>query len=162
MADFVVNLFLDVDNEPPPRFPLHLLIMRDSTVASELTCLVHRPQHRLLNANLANWKRSIVGIASARQSMDMGSNPSEYQILDLFRCVLFSLLPLRSVGRSNFNKGLHNLITMIQERHKIMIELKLLYYIVESTVDSYKKKTLLTSQHVDECPHEEMKAMKLI
>ena len=105
MADFVGILFLDVDHEPPPRFPLHLSIMRDSTEASELTCIVHWPKIRLLNANLANWNRRIVGIASARQSVDMGSNPSEYQILDLFRCVLSSLLPLRSVGRSNFNKG---------------------------------------------------------
>ena len=36
----------------------------------------------------------------------------------LFRYVLSSLLPLRSVGRSNFDKGLHNLITLIQKRHK--------------------------------------------
>ena len=36
----------------------------------------------------------------------------------LFRCVLSSLLPLRSVGRSNFDEDLHNLITLIQKRHK--------------------------------------------
>ena len=53
----------------------------------------------------------------------------------VFRCVLSSLLPLRSVGRFNFGKGLHNLITLIQKRHQIMI---LLYYIMESTVDSYE------------------------
>ena len=29
------------------------------------------------------------------------------------------MLPLRSVGRSNFDKGLHNLTTLIQERHII-------------------------------------------
>ena len=45
--------------------------------------------------------------------MDLGSNPSECQVLSLFRCVLSSLLPLRSVGRSNFDKGLHNLIMFI-------------------------------------------------
>ena len=54
--------------------------------------------------------------------------PSECQIFYLFRCVLSSVLPLRSVGRSNFDKDLHNLITLIQKRHKIMIEMKLLYY----------------------------------
>ena len=36
------------------------------------------------------------------------------QIFYLFRCVLSSLLPMRSVGRSNFDKGLHNLIMLIQ------------------------------------------------
>ena len=79
--------------------------------------------------------RSFVGKASARQAEDLGSNPSECQICYLFCCVLSSLLPLRSVGRSNFDNGLHNLITLIQKRHKIMI---MLYYIMESTVDSYE------------------------
>ena len=32
-----------------------------------------------------------------------------------FCCVLSSMLPLRSVGRSNFDKGRHNLETLIQE-----------------------------------------------
>ena len=63
--------------------------------------------------------------ASARQAEDLGSNPSECHIFD----VLSSLLLLRSVGRSNFDKDLHNLITLIQKRHKIMIEMKLLYHI---------------------------------
>ena len=56
----------------------------------------------------------------------LGSNPSECQIFHLFCCVLSSLLPLRSVGMSNFDKGLHNLIMMTKKRHKIMIEMKLL------------------------------------
>ena len=43
--------------------------------------------------------------------------------------VLSSLLPLRSVERSNFDKGLHCSITLIKKRHKIMIEMKLLCYI---------------------------------
>ena len=76
-----------------------------------------------------------MGRASARQVEDLGSNPSESQIFHLFRCVLSSLLPLRSVGRSNFDKGLHNLITLIKKRHQIII---LLYYIMDSTVDSYE------------------------
>ena len=61
---------------------------------------------------------------------------SECRIFHLFRRVLSSLLPLRSVGRSNFDKGLHNLITLIPKRHRIMIEMKLLCCIMESTVDS--------------------------
>ena len=61
-----------------------------------------------------------------RPAEDLGSNPSECQIFHLFRCVLSSLLPLRSVGRSNFDKDLHNLITLIQRRNEIMIETKLL------------------------------------
>ena len=81
-----------------------------------------------------------MGRALARQSEDLGSNPSECQIFNLFRCVLSSLLPLRSIGSSSFDKGLHNLITLIQKRHKIIIKMKLLYYKIESTVDSYGKK----------------------
>ena len=50
------------------------------------------------------------------------------------------MLPVRSVGRSNFDKDLHNLITLIQKRHKIIIRMKLLCYKMESTVDSYEKK----------------------
>ena len=84
-----------------------------------------------------------MGKASARQAEDLGSNPSECQIFNLFRCVLSSLLPLRSVGRSNFDKVLHNLITLIQKRHKIMIEMKLLCCIMKSTVDSYEKRNTI-------------------
>ena len=57
------------------------------------------------------------------------------------RGVLSSLLPLRIVGRSNFDKGLHNLITLIQKRHKLMIEL--LCYIMESSVDSNEKRNTI-------------------
>ena len=84
-----------------------------------------------------------MGEASARQAEDLDSNPSECHILYLCRCVLSSLLPLRSVGRSNFDKGLHNSITLIQKRHKIIIEMKLLCYIMESTVDSYEKRNTI-------------------
>ena len=47
----------------------------------------------------------------------MGSSPNEFHIFHLFRCVLSSVLLLRSVGRSNFDKGLHNLTTLIKKRH---------------------------------------------
>ena len=70
-----------------------------------------------------------MGKASARQAEDLGSNPNECQIFHLIRCALSSLLPLRSIGRSNFDKGLRNLITLIKKRHKIRIEMNLLYYI---------------------------------
>ena len=82
---------------------------------------------------LPTGTRSIVGKASARQAEDLCSSPSVCQIIHLFRCVLSSLLPLRSVRRSHFDKGLLNFITLIQLRHLIMI---LLYCIMESTVDS--------------------------
>ena len=59
-----------------------------------------------------------------RHAEHLGSNPSECLIFDLFHCILSSLLPLRSVGRSNFDKGLHGLITLNQKRHKIMIDIK--------------------------------------
>ena len=38
-----------------------------------------------------------------------------YQNAYMFRCVLSSVLPLRSVGRSNFDKGRHNLTTLIHK-----------------------------------------------
>ena len=57
--------------------------------------------------------RSLVGKASAWQAEDLGSNPIECQIFRLLRSVLSSLVPLQSVGRSNFDKGLYNLITLI-------------------------------------------------
>ena len=71
------------------------------------------------------------------------TNPIECQISHLSRGVLSSPLPLRSVGRSNFGKGLHNLITLIKKRHGLMIEL--LYYIMESTVDSYEKRNTINN-----------------
>ena len=61
---------------------------------------------------LPTGTRSLVGKASARRAEDLGSNPSECHIFYLFRCLLSSLLPLRSVGWSNLDKGLHNLITL--------------------------------------------------
>ena len=70
------------------------------------------------NSGSAHWQRSLVGKALARQAEDLGSNPSKCQIFHLFSCTLSSMLPLRSVGRSNFDKGLHSLITLIQKRHK--------------------------------------------
>ena len=47
----------------------------------------------------------------------------------LFRCFLSSLLPLRSIGRSNFDKGLHNLTTLIKKRHTLMRTAVLYIYI---------------------------------
>ena len=38
----------------------------------------------------------------------------------LFRCVLSSMLPLRSVGRSNFVRVCVNLTTLIKKRHILM------------------------------------------
>ena len=42
---------------------------------------------------------------------------------------------MRSVGRFNFDKGMHNLITLILKLHQITI---LLYYIMELTVESHE------------------------
>ena len=56
------------------------------------------------------------------------------------------LLPLRSVGRSNFDKGLHNLTTSIKKRHKLMI--KLIYDIMESTEDSYEKRNTINNMSI--------------
>ena len=45
---------------------------------------------------------------------------------NLIRCVLSSVLPLRSVGRFNFDKVLHNLTTLIEKRH-ILVRTAVLY-----------------------------------
>ena len=47
----------------------------------------------------------------------------------LFRCVLSYVLPLRSFGMSNFDKGLNNLSTLIQKRHILMRTAVLYIYI---------------------------------
>ena len=54
-------------------------------------------------------------IVFTRKAGDLGSTPSECQIFCLFRCVLSSMLPLRSVGRSNFVRVCVNLTTVIQK-----------------------------------------------
>ena len=60
------------------------------------------------------YRMSVV-IASARQADDQGSNPSKCPKFNSFSCVLSSLLQLRNVVGSNFDKGFHNLIMFIQK-----------------------------------------------
>ena len=79
------------------------------------------------------------------------SNPSECQIFHLFRCVLSSLQPLRSVGRSNFDKGLHNLITLIKKRHKLMIKVAIYIYICTHIHIRIDKYTLTYTQCHNQC-----------
>ena len=62
---------------------------------------------KMHNAHIA-CKYNIYIYMSARKAECMGSNLSVRQIFYFFRCVLSSLLPLRSVGRSNFDKGFNN------------------------------------------------------
>ena len=68
----------------------------------------------------------LVGFESAQQAEDLGSNPSERMIFNLFRCDHSSLLPWRSVLRSNFDRGLHNLIVLTKKR-SMNLKVKLLY-----------------------------------
>ena len=53
--------------------------------------------------------------------------PASVRFFSLFRCVHSFLLTRRSEGRSNFDKGLPNLITLIQKRHKNCIYIKTIY-----------------------------------
>ena len=76
-------------------------------------CLL--PQMEYLGEQTSVWKAE-----------DLGSSPSECQIFHLFRCVLSSVLPLRSVRRSNFDKGLHSLTTLNKKR-RILIRTAVLY-----------------------------------
>ena len=75
---------------------------------------------QIKNLTLASSADAVTAMHSGycigtRKAGDLGSTPSECQIFYLFRCVLSSMLSLRSVGRSNFKKGRHNLTTLIQE-----------------------------------------------
>ena len=65
---------------------------------------------QMKNMTLARTRTQVPG---TRKAGDLGSSPSECHIFHLFRCVLSSVLPLRSVGRSNFDKGLHILTTTL-------------------------------------------------
>ena len=64
-----------------------------------------------------NGHRSSVGRASAQQIEGLGSNPN--------KCHIFF------IGRSNFNKGLQNLIMLIKNDKRI-IKIKLLYIYIKS------------------------------
>ena len=44
-----------------------------------------------------------------------GFESKRVQISNLSHCILSSLLPWRSIGRSNFDRGLHNLILFIKQ-----------------------------------------------
>ena len=66
----------------------------------------------------------------------VGSSPSECQIFHLFHCVLSSMLPLRSVGRFTFDKGLHSLSTLIKKRH-ILMRTAVLYVYIHMYVHIY-------------------------
>ena len=59
----------------------------------------------------------------------LGSTPGECQFFQLFRCFLSSVLPLRSVGRSNFDTGRHNSNNYVDSKSTYNYN-ELLYYIV--------------------------------
>ena len=68
------------------------------------------------NSGPATGTRGIEVTASALEKPGTWVRlPASVRFFYLFRCVLSSMLPLRSVGRSNFDKGRHNLTTLIQE-----------------------------------------------
>ena len=54
----------------------------------------------------------------------------ECQFFQLFRCFLSSVLPLRSVGRSNFDKGRHNSNNYVDSKSTYNYN-ELLYYIMK-------------------------------
>ena len=86
--------------------------------------------------------RGIPVSARPLSSRDLGSTPSECLFFYLFRCLLSSMLPLRSVGRSNglmvcadkiFFNNVDSKATHFNKNN----------YIMKSTVDNYgEKKTI--------------------
>ena len=61
------------------------------------------------------YSRRVVKCYFVNCPIDLGSTPSECQVFYLFRCVHSSVQPLRSVGRSHFDNGRHNLTTLIKK-----------------------------------------------
>ena len=57
---------------------------------------------RIKNSGYATGTGGIAVNVRPYNSRDLGSTPSECQIFYLLRCVLSSMLPLRSVAKSNF------------------------------------------------------------
>ena len=68
------------------------------------------------NSGPATGTRGLVAIASALEKPGTWVRlPASVIFFNLFRCVLSSVLPLRGVGRSNFDKGWYNLTTLIHK-----------------------------------------------
>ena len=67
---------------------------------------------------IAIWLVAQLVRVYARQAEVLDSNPSDGQIFYFFRHVLSSVLPCRSVGRCNFDRGLHN-NNVDSKRHEI-------------------------------------------
>ena len=68
----------------------------------------------LSKLDLPTFRNGSTEEIGARKAEDLGSSPSECHIFHLFRCVISYVLPLRSVGRSNFVRVCINLTTLIQ------------------------------------------------
>ena len=85
------------------------------------------------NSGSATGTRSLVVKASALEKPGTCVRVlASIRFFHLFRCVLSSMFPLRSAGRSNFDKGLHILTTtLIQKRH-IIIRTAILYNEINS------------------------------
>ena len=65
-----------------------------------------------------HWHLSLVGMHRRDKPRTWVQILASGRFCHFFCSVLSSLLPLRSVGMSNFDKGLHNLMTLIQRRHQ--------------------------------------------
>ena len=82
----------------------------------QISCCIWHQNVSILYIVVCDMLDYIAVKASALEKpQDPGSTSSECHIFYLFRCVLSSMLPLRSVGRSNFDKVRHNLTTLTQE-----------------------------------------------
>ena len=89
---------------------------------------------------LCHFRRNVIKLCITLSKLDLPSlrpcsaeglvsSPTRCQIFYLFCCALSSLLPWRSVGRSTFICGLHNLITLIGKRHEKEDKITIYIYI---------------------------------
>ena len=94
---------------------------------------------QMKNLTLARTRTQVPGFSSADALATKLRVPFVLPF-HLFRCVLSSVLPLRSVGRSNFDKGLHILKTTLIKKKHIFIRTAILYNEINS--GQTMKKTL--------------------
>ena len=112
------------------RFTYHVYIYIYSVLFFLHNCPLLIPLHNTaVLIKICRFLINVVKFTQALTKLDLlalrkGSieerTPSECQIFYFFRCVLSSMLPLRSVGRSNFVMVCVNLTTLIKKRHILM------------------------------------------
>ena len=109
-----------------------------------------------LSTGSANWHRSSVGRASERYAENLGSNPSECHIINLFRCVLSFSATLAKRWKVQFRLGLAIKLKNIDSnygkqisKNTILNKLNHMWTSIEKTTVN-KKKYVVQNVHTKE------------